>query len=47
MRRPKTALEPARYKSRERPRDRLVAHTAGFIIVDNEGYTRYHVNPRE
>lgn len=29
------------------PRTGLVAHTAGFIIVDGDGYIRYHVNPRD
>jgi len=29
------------------PKTGLVAHTAGFIIVDDRGYIRYHVNPRD
>ncbi len=31
----------------ERSKTGLVAHTAGFIIVDENGYIRYHVNPRD
>jgi protein SCO1/2 len=31
----------------ERTRTGLVAHTAGFVIVDGDGYIRYYVNPRD
>jgi hypothetical protein len=31
----------------ERTKTGLVAHTTGFIIADENGYVRYHVNPRD